>query len=58
MSSKNQWTGENNLELPKTRRLPPTAKIAHWGGLIMALNSAMPYIPRFDILKVQDTALV
>jgi hypothetical protein len=36
--------------LPRTSRLPPTAKMPHCGGLIMALNSSTPYIPRFDTL--------
>jgi hypothetical protein len=36
--------------LPKTGRLPPIAKIPHCGGLMMALNSSTPYIPRFDTL--------
>ena len=36
--------------LPRTSRLPPTAKMPHCGGLIMALNSSTPNIPRFDTL--------
>merc|ERR1711936_100776 len=30
----------------------PTAMIAHCGGFIMAVNSFIPNIPRFDIVKV------
>ena len=30
----------------------PTARVAAWGGLITALKESMPYIPRFDTVKV------
>ena len=35
-----------------TCRPPPTAKMAAWGELIMAVNSAMPNIPRLEMVKV------
>lgn len=36
-----------------TSRPEPTAMIAHCGGLMTALNSLMPNIPRFDTLKAE-----
>lgn len=30
----------------------PTAKIPTCGGLMMAVNSVMPYMPRFDMVNV------
>lgn len=29
--------------------MDPTARIAAWGGLITAVNSVIPYIPRFEM---------
>ena len=34
------------------RRPPPTARMAAWGALIMAVNSAMPNMPRLEMVKV------
>ena len=33
-------------------RAAPTARMQDWGGLIMAVNEWMPYIPKFEIVKV------
>jgi hypothetical protein len=30
----------------------PTAMMAHCGGLIMAVNSLIPNIPKFEMVKV------
>lgn len=38
--------------LPKTSRPPPTARMAVCGGLIIAENSLIPNIPKFEILKI------
>ena len=35
----------------KTRRVPPTAMIQAWGGLITAENSAIPNIPRLEMVN-------
>ena len=36
-----------------TSRLPdPTAIMAHWGGLMIAVNSLMPNMPKLDMVKV------
>jgi len=35
-----------------TCRPPPTAKMAACGALIMAVNSAMPNMPRLEMVKV------
>lgn len=34
-----------------TGRVPPTAMIQAWGGLITAENSVIPYIPRLEMVK-------
>merc|ERR1719394_588226 len=31
---------------------PPTARMASWGALMMAVNSAIPNIPRLEMVKV------
>ena len=34
--------------------IPPTAKMADWGGLMMAVNSVIPYIPRLErLVKIE-----
>ncbi len=35
-----------------TCRPPPTARMAACGALIMAVNSAMPNMPRLEMVKV------
>lgn len=40
-----------------TGRNLPTAKIQAWGGLITAVNSSMPNIPKFEILEGRKTLL-
>ena len=38
---------------PSTSDLPqPTAKMAHCGGLMIAVNSLIPNIPRLEMVKV------
>lgn len=37
--------------LPNSSRPEPTARIAVWGGFIIAENSLIPNIPRFEILQ-------
>ena len=31
---------------------PPTARMASWGALMMAVNSAMPNMPKLEMVKV------
>ena len=36
-----------------TSRIPPMARMQALGGLMMAVNSAMPNMPRFEVVKVE-----
>lgn len=45
-----QYSSVGSHYSPMTALLPPTAKMPHWGGLMMALNSLTPNIPKLEML--------
>eukprot|EP00978_Attheya_sp_CCMP212_P005269 scaffold11675_cov40-Attheya_sp.AAC.2 len=54
-----RMTGGSCVSAPSTQGLgtmrrvpPPTARMAAWGGLMTALNSSMPNMPKLEMQKV------